>query len=288
MRILRSFVISVVVLAAGTAAAQAPEMQPLDQQVAIRHRYELRRARFEIGPTIGFSLNRAFVNAFVVGARMQFHLNEYLSLGTEWGFGINFNSALTGELESTYLETQKSDKPIIGDEATRLCKAGITPRDCFKNTIEPRLSRLKAVGDVRVNFTPFYGKLSLLSALFLKYDFYAFLGAAFGLTGNKIDDPDVDATNEGFNVGLAWGFGMHIYANNWVSIGIEFKDLMFKDNESGQDVTRGLEDNEQAVCNPANPATCRLVNADDRFFLNHFFFGLNVTFFLPTKPSVAF
>lgn len=251
---------------------------PLEEQVAIRHRYELRKGRFEVGPSFGFALNRAFMNAVVLGLRAQYHINDYLSVGTEWTFGINFRSPLTNELDDTY-----KDEPGTGN-----------PQELFNTNVQ-KLSRLDVLGDIRLAFTPFSGKMGVFSALFLGYDLYVFGGVAFGKTSNDFSaggvgtpDGDVDATNEKFNVGFAWGLGLHVYVNHWISIGIEFKDLMFSDNETGQDLTRGRESDEQKRCTDSNGTECRLVNGDDRRFLNHFFFGLNVTFFLPLKPDIAF
>jgi outer membrane beta-barrel protein len=245
---------------------------PIEDQVAIRHRYELRSGRFEVGPSFAFTLNRAFMNAFLIGLRAQYHINDYLSVGTEWNFGINFRTPLTNELDDTY-KNEPNETP--------------NPQGLFDENVK-RLSRIDLIGDVRLNFTPFSGKMGIFSALFIGYDFYVFAGMAFGKTSNDTEIAEVDETNEAFNVGFAWGLGLHVYVNNWISVGLEFKDLMFADNETGQDVTRGREQNEQDSCTATNGAECRLVNGDDRRFLNHFFFGLNVTFFFPMQPEIAF
>lgn len=240
---------------------------PIEDQVAIRHRYELRAGRFEVGPAFAFTLNRAFMNAFMVGIRAQYHINDYLSVGTEWNFGINFRTPLTNELDDTY-------------------SADTTPNQGQFDESVKKLSRLDLIGDLRVNFTPFSGKMGVFSALFIGYDFYVFAGMAFGMTSNDTELAEVDETNEAFNLGFAWGLGLHVYVNNWISVGLEFKDLMFNDNETGQDVTRGREADEQRSCEAGNE--CRLVNGDDKRFLNHFFFGFNVTFFFPMQPEIAF
>jgi outer membrane beta-barrel protein len=244
--------------------------------VAIRHRYELLKKRFEVGAGLGFTLNRAFMNTMIINLRAQYHITQYISLGTEWGFGINFKTPLTGELGDTYRAESGADSPAAFDSHVA------------------KLSRLQIVGDVRVAFTPFYGKLGLFSALFMNYDFYVFAGAAFGKTTNDHSDSGnarlrVDATNDAFNVGFAWGLGLHVFVTHYLSLGIELKDLMFMDNESGQDITRGLKADEQQGCDPTDVAnTCRMTNGDDRSFLHHFFFGFNVTFFFPTRPSIAY
>lgn len=248
---------------------------PLEDQVAIRHRYELRKKRIELGVATGITMNRAYMNAFMIGARAQFHFNDYLALGTEWQFGLNYQSPLTNELSDTY-KAKNDDADDYAD------------REDFDYKIS-KLSRLKAVGDVRLSFTPFSGKMGVFSALFMGYDLYVFGGVAFGLTGNDIEDPEhTDKTNEAFNVGLAWGFGIHVFLNNYIALGLEFKDLMFMDNETGEDVTLGRKADEQESCANSGNVDCRLVNGDDRRFLSHFFFGLNLTFFLPKQPDIAF
>ncbi|MBW2733354.1 MAG: outer membrane beta-barrel domain-containing protein [Deltaproteobacteria bacterium] len=272
-----TFLTLVVLLAPLIASAQAPGMVPLDEQVAIRHQYELRDGRIEFGPAMAFTLNRAFMDAFMVGLRAQYHFNEYLSLGTEWMFGVNYQSTLAGELEDTYKGKAENEDDCIGQDL---------PADQCYALKKSYFSRLKLMGDVRVNFTPFYGKLGIFSAIFLKYDFYVFGGMAFGMTENDTTVAQVDETNESFNLGIAWGVGLHFYVNNWISVGLELKDLMFMDNESGQDITRGREDAEQESCNAGGP--CRLIDGADRSFLNHFFAGVNFTFFFPRKPTVAF
>jgi outer membrane beta-barrel protein len=254
----------------GTAHAQAPGVKPLEDQVAIRHRYELLESRFEVGVGLGFTLNRAFMNAILLELRAQYHINQYISVGTNWGFGINYTSSLTGELDDTY----------SGD-------TGVDSQTVFDKKLEA-LSRLQIVGDVRVAFTPFYGKLGIFSSLFMNYDFYGFVGVAFGKTTNDTGDSNIDETNDQFNVGFAWGLGMHVFVTNWLSVGLEFKDLIFNDNESGNDITRGLQADEQQGCVPTDITTCRAINSDDRSFLHHFFFGFNVTFFFPMRPSIAY
>ena len=70
------------------------------------------------------------------------------------------------------------------------------------------------------------------------------------------------------------------------AIGLELKDLMFADNESGGDRTLGLEEDERASC-AQDVNKCKFVNSDDRTLLNHFFVGLNFTFFLPGTAVIS-
>lgn len=232
---------------------------PLEGQPAVRHRYVLRSGRFEIGPSFMFSINRSYQNAFVIGAKLEYHINDFLSVGADVGFGINFATQLLGEIENTYITERKTQEFVKKKQA---------------------LSRMTVPGDVRLTFTPFAGKLGIFSALFMAYDMYVFGGFGFGLITNDTDNARVDATNDGFRPGAAWGAGVHFFFNDFISLGIEFKDLIFNDNQSGADQTRGLTQAEVK-------AGQVLLDGDDQAFQNHFFAGINVTFFLPATAEIS-
>jgi outer membrane beta-barrel protein len=243
-----------------TAEAHAAkgDEDPLAGQPAVRHRRQLREHRFEIGPAFGFTLGRSYRHAFMVGAKLQYHITDYLAVGGEFQYGVNWDAGLVGEIEQTYAR----------DEAEF-------------DTLRNRLSDVQMAGDVRLVFTPFSGKLALFSALFMAYDFYVFGGFGMGMLANGTDEEGVDEANEGFRPGVAWGVGVHLFANDFVAIGIELKDLIFEDNETGGDLTRGLSEADPDDP-PFGPAT-----GDDRSFVNHFFVGLNVTFLLPTEAKIS-
>ena len=247
-----------------------PRKNNLSEQPAVRHRYEYRQGRFEIGPAFSIALNRAFRHSILLGARLAYHITDWLSIGGDIGYGVNFDTGLTGELESRFDDSEQDR--WTGAHA--------------------RLSNITVAGDVRATITPWSGKLGIFSSLFLDYDFYAFGGFGFallendvsdgmvGIDGTPIDKAAVDETNSGFRPGVAWGVGMHLFWSHFVSMGLEFRDLMFSDNESGGDITRGLSDKEIA----ANKV---LLDGDDKNFLHHFFFGVNLTFFLPTSVEIS-
>ena len=252
----------------------------LEGQPAVRHRYELREGRFEIGPSFGFSLDRAMRHTVTIGAKLEYHFSDAFSVGADLGYGIGFNTGLASELEESYADANES---AIWDRMTK------------------RMSDIKFQGDVRFAWTPIYGRIAVFSKLFVLYDMYAFGGVALAYTANSGKDGEwlpntdqVDAANEGFRAGLALGVGMRIYFNHWIALGIEVKDLMFMDNETGADQTRGLSDTEldiyKTCLGGANPTSCSVkahVDGDDKKFAQHWFFGLNVTFLLPMQPKVS-
>ncbi|MCA9671099.1 MAG: outer membrane beta-barrel domain-containing protein [Myxococcales bacterium] len=257
---------------------------PLENAPAIRHRYELRDGRFELGPSFHVSLNRSLRNAVLFGARLQYHINDFLSVGADVAFGVSWDAVLATELEDRY----NAGAPI---------PAGLSYQD-LKN----RFSEMQLIGDVRLTFTPFAGKMAMFGKLFFAYDFYVFAGFGFGLTKNKSGfasaDDDVNATNSGFNPGVAWGIGFKLFFTNFFAVGFEFRDVMFSENETGQDNTRGIDDAELVRATSCRTSqqqcfqtqfgnTPYRIDSADRSFLNHFFFGLQFTFFFPTVPVIT-
>ncbi len=241
--------------------AMAEEKSPLEGQPAVRHKLELREGRFELGLSTGISLNRMVRNALLVGVKLEYHLNDWLSVGADVGYGIGFDTGLSSEIAGAY-----ESKPEW-------------------ETMKKRFSDIQLAGDIRVAFTPFSGKFSLFSKLFLNYDLYGFAGLGLAMTKNSGDysgDDDVNAANEGFRLGPAFGIGMHVFFLKFFSMGIELKDIMFVDNPTGGDLSRGLS--EEEINRGVGTV---LVNGDDQTFMSHWFVGLNFTFYLPSIPKIS-
>lgn len=303
-----------------STAALAQKRNPLKGQPAVRHRYELRDGRFEIGPTFMFSLNRAMRQAFLIGVKAEYHFHDYFSAGFDMGFGINFNTDLLSRLDDEYTMDgnkydrwlkahddwlnskpasptlkqlqdwqQKEPKRVLTGEEIRALKHWRATKD--------DISDIKFAGDLRFTFTPLYGRLAIFSKAFLLYDLYIFTGVALAYTSNPNQNSAAASklTNEGFRAGWAVGLGMHVFVNHWISIGFEVKNLMFMDNETGQDQTRGYSDSELNKYNElrkTNPSDMDrnayvLVDEADQTFKDHWFAGLNLTFFIPTLPAIS-
>lgn len=85
-------------------SASAKRVSPLEGQPAVRHKHELRSGRFEIGPAFSISMNRYVRHAFTVGAKLEYHINDYFSVGANMEYGIGFDTSITGELEREYVK----------------------------------------------------------------------------------------------------------------------------------------------------------------------------------------
>ena len=286
----------------------------LEGQPAVRHRYELRDGRFEVGPSFAFSLDRSMRHAFMIGAKLEYHFSDAFSVGADIGYGVNFNTGLNNEINDGYFF--EADNHVDGDPSKALLEPN-SKRKCGKNNgkeeecwehHQSRLSNIKLAGDVRFVWTPIYGRIAVFSKLFVLYDMYVFGGVALAYTANDGDNDDwnyeytdhekkkviqtndVDAANEGFTAGLALGAGLRVYFNHWFAMGIEVKDLMFMDNETGMDQTQGQSDAELEAYRACRSKGCKLrswVDGDDKKFTQHWFFGINFTFFFPMEPKVS-
>ena len=257
-----------------SAPTLAERKSPLEGQPAIRHRYEMRKGRFEFGPSVGFAINRSLRHATLFGAKLEYHFTDWLSLGAEFGGGLNYDTGLTKEIEGQCGAEcpGPASKFFDGDPST-------VDRE-WRNH-KARFSDITMAGDIRVAFTPISGKMGIFSKLFVGYDLYAFAGVGLALMSNEADGiGDADAITEGFRIGPSFGFGMHLFFTHWMSLGVEIKDLIFSDNESGGDITRGRSDKEQSQ-------NAVLQDSDDRDFINHWIVGVNLTFFLPGKVGMS-
>lgn len=79
---------------------------------------------------------------------------------------------------------------------------------------------------------------------------------------------------------------MHMFFTKFFSVGVEIKDLIYLDNETGDDHTRGLGDTELSEWQSTGN-TKIVVNSEDSKFLQHWYVGINFTFFIPFQAVVS-
>lgn len=207
--------------------------------------------RIELGPSVGFSLDRTLRQAILLGARLEVRLTDYLSLGLDCGYGVGLDAGLTDEL------------------ALRYRSAPATWADFTK-----RFSTIRLAGDLRASLTLLCGKLGVFSRFFLAYDLCLFAGLAVALLTNDFEGPEAeDAVSQGLRAGPAFGLGARLFVTRYLALGAEVKNLLFADNESGGDLTRGLSEAELARGEV-------VIDGDDQLLTSHWFVGLRVSLVL--------
>lgn len=260
----------------GQAVAERPE-SPLIKQPAIRKRTEMRRMRFELTPHFMVSMNQAYKQAFGPGLTLQFHFLDWLGVGVEGSYMFNSNTPLETKVRGTLLPISNADYQPPGPQPTQ-------------SIHDSRVLAINAAISAYLVLTPFSGKFAIFSAGFLKYDLYAMVGVGLlnyvqkdPAEGRRIDrdasgnytlplDPNVQDPTiyAGFKAGGMFGFGIHMYFNNFIGLQLEMRDYIVSANPGGGDVN----------------ADRQLTKKDEKV-QNNLFFGLGVTILLPPNPKIT-
>ena len=292
-RLVSRFVTSAVVgacVAAGVSAvpstAQAQEIQltgPLAGAPAVRKLRLRREGRFEIAAGASFTLLDEYRRTIMPGLRLQYHLTDWFGLGVFGGYGFQYNTGLSDELQ---------DKAVDA----RQCKANPTSRECTLTAVnltrgdlaDDQLGAMQWMVAPQLTFIPFRGKLSLFASLFVDTDVHFFVGPAIiGLKerkdcGFEEDNPGASLTPCAGSYELAsrvtvaptFGLGLNFYPGEFIGFGAEWRGLPYSWNTSGFDVAGGGADQEF----PDNA-----VNGSDREFRFNSMVTVNVTVQLPTQ-----
>lgn len=249
---------------------------PLEDQPAVRNRILFVRKRFELGLALESSIGADYRHVFGGGLKAEYHLTDHWSIGGLFLASAGVNTGLTDQILGTLDGCMGPDSPSSDPCPTR-------------EQYESHLNDNPLRGAVYVGFTPIYGKLAGFGKFFVHFDFYFQAGMAFaslstncndticsdtapGVAGmgetvdtNFHDDP---ALNDGTRLGLYFGGGMHLFFNDWIALDLTIRDYVFNDNPSGLDTNYDFK-----------------VSDEDSSFKNHLFFGLGLSFMLPSTAK---
>ena len=272
-------VVAVSSLALGYPNPAAFARTPLSEQPAVRHKYELRQRRIEVSPTFEASVAADFKHTLSGGLKIEYHITDALSIGALGFFGTSFNTGLLDQIVTSLPTAPDEERTPSQDQAL------------------DHANKIPIHGGIGITFTPWFGKMGLFGRSFLSYDLYISGGFGFAITKNDFDEdaaggedpgPVCDAScgagempsftdprndgpgNEGFNPGIQFGGGLHVYFSNFAALDISLRNYMFTDNPSGFDFNFDQK-----------------VDDADRRFLSHLFVGVGISFFLPPKARVS-
>ena len=268
-------------LAALGAQASADRKNPLLGQPEVRRRYLLNDGRFEITPSLAFTVAADLKHTIAPGVKAMFHLNDYLWFGGEVGFGAaNINTGLFDRVLATL--------PTTIEPRLAICPPDNHPCDFApsKKQAEQRARDIGLIADAHVAFSPWFGKMAIFQKWFINMDLYFMGGVGFvGLKNtvpsdtpktvgaNSDGDPrnDIPDTN-GIKIGPVLGGGFHFFFNRFTALNFEFKDYIFNDNPSGFNITtdHNLD-----------------VTADDMSLQNHLFATIGFTVYFPTGVKIS-
>jgi outer membrane beta-barrel protein len=288
-RFISGLVVALGLASAGNAAAQEILITgPLAGAPAVRKERLYRGGRFEIAPTVSFTLLDEYQRTIFFGARLQYNITEWLGIGVWGAYGaVQEPTALANEINDSaprnaFTATQVNHGPITPGLQTG--QIATYQNANFTN----QLGTLNWVLTPQVQITPFRGKLSLFQKIFVDTDAYIHGGlgivglqerGACGATGQvSCADPSSFALAGQTKITGTFGIGLNFYLLDFLSLGIEYRALPFSWNRSGFD-TRGAGNN-------GNSPDGKIDSQDDTFKFNQMI-TIAIGFSLPPKAKVS-
>ncbi len=299
-RIFATGLLAVVGVLALESTASAQEIQltgPLAGAPAVRELRWHRNQRFEIAPTVSFSLLDEYQRTIFAGARLQYHLTDWLGIGVWGAYGVvNLNTALTDEIDK--VNKDRWDPSRDGDPRTQIDRNASLLSVGYD--FPQQLGKIQWIASPQVTAVPFRGKLALFEKVFVDTDLYFFGGPAFiGVEERDVykvedlsdpnktvldsNDPNgrpVTAYPKASRVAIAptFGVGLTFFPGRWTGIGIEYRALPFSWNASGFDSQGGP---------PAEEGPDFVVDEKDRQFKFNQMVSLSFSFFLPQDMEIS-
>lgn len=271
--------------------AQAQEIQltgPLAGAPAVRKLRLHREGRFEIAPSVSFTILDEYQRTIMPGARLTYHPTDWLGLGAWGGYGFQLTTGLTDELQEKGIDNRNCNANPSSTEC-RLTAVNLTRGDLA----EDQLGKLQWTVAPQVTFIPFRGKFALFSELFVDTDISLFLGPAivgvqerkscgFDEDGGQLDvacaDPSSFELESRVTVAPTFGLGFNFYPGEFIGFGAEWRALPYAWNTSGFDNFGGGADGEF----PDNS-----INGDDQTFKFNSMLTISVSVQLPTAIEVS-
>ncbi|WP_234023734.1 hypothetical protein [Sorangium cellulosum] len=221
--------------------AEAQEIQltgPLAGAPAVRKLRLHREGRFEVAPGASFTLLDEYRRTIMPGMRLTYHLTDWLGIGAWGGYGFQYNTGLTDELQRVAIDQRAcTSRPFT--KACRLTAVNLTRGDLT----EDQLGKIQWVAAPQVTFVPFRGKLALFAELFVDTDVNFFVGPAVIGVQERKDCGTENGCSEASSFGLAsrlafaptFGLGLNFYPGDFLGLGVEWRGLPFSWNTSGFD-----------------------------------------------------
>ncbi|WP_437536454.1 hypothetical protein WME79_16430 [Sorangium sp. So ce726] len=223
------------------APAEAQEIQltgPLAGAPAVRKLRLHRDGRFEVAPGASFTLLDEYRRTIMPGLRLTYHFTDWLGFGAWGGYGFQYNTGLTDELQRVAIDGRNCDtQPFT--KACQLTRVNLTKGDLTKD----QLGQIQWVAAPQVTVVPFRGKLALFAELFVDTDVSFFAGAAaIGVKERKecgTTNQNACAETFGLESRMAFaptfGLGWNFYPSDFIGFGAEWRALPFAWNTSGFD-----------------------------------------------------
>lgn len=271
-----------------TKEASAQEIQvtgPLKGAPAVRRLRLYREGRIEIAPLMAFTILNEYRHTGLVGARLNYGVTDWLSLGVWGGVGvIGVPTALSEKIDDTTVRS--SDQPSLN-----LMNVSGEPG---KGAFQKQVASISFMALPQVTAVPFRGKLALFQSVFADVDAYIFAG--FGVVGTKerADCKDfvtcatrdrAGATMESkTKLAPTWGLGFNFYMSKMMSLGFEWRMVPFAWNRAGFD-SRGLD--QSGATSDKGEFPDQKIDATDSTYKFNQMLTVSLGFYFPTIPKIT-
>jgi hypothetical protein len=264
--------------------AEAQEIQltgPLAGAPAVRKLRLHHEGRFEVAPGASFTLLDEYQRTIMPGLRLTYHVTDWLGVGAWGGYGFQYTTALTDELQTVAIDGRQCANRAF-TKACRLTEVNLTRGDLAKD----QLGKMQWVAAPQLTFIPFRGKLALFAELFVDTDVNFFVGPAFiGVQERKACGGSGNPCAQSFElesrlaIAPTFGLGLNFYpGNKFFGFGVEWRGLPYSWNTSGFD-NHGFGTDEEFPDNK--------VDDKDREFHFNSMLTVNVSIQLPTATKTT-
>jgi len=166
----------------------------------------LKLGRFEASPHVAFVANDPFLNRYVVGTGIGYHITEVFAVETSIDFA-----------------------PDLGDGDWK----PLTTQLVTENSVSPDISKLTLFGSATFQYSPIYGKLAVVGRSIVNFDVYGAFGMGFTRTTDDLtalgaeDDELALATQFQTHPTTNFGGGVRIIFGESIAARVEARSLVY-------------------------------------------------------------
>ncbi|HEY3595253.1 MAG TPA: hypothetical protein VGL13_15310 [Polyangiaceae bacterium] len=273
------------VLVSGSALAQEIQLTgPLAGAPAVRKLRYHRKGRFEIAPTVSFTLLDEFQRTIFVGGRLNYNLSDWLAIGV-WAAGgaIHTTTSLTDQIDEKTKQrraTEPNGQVVNGQVQISVNNRLLAPS--IGQNFKDQLGSIKWIASPQITLVPFRGKLAIFQKIFVDTDAYLFAGPAFVGLSEREDCTEncaqSFATKSRTQIAPTFGLGLSFYIGGLANLGLEWRAVPFAWNTGGFDTHGGAPDGRF----PDNKIT-----SDDREFKFNQVISINLGFSFPSEARAS-
>ncbi|HEY5957193.1 MAG TPA: hypothetical protein VIV60_11590, partial [Polyangiaceae bacterium] len=253
---------------------------PLAGAPAVRKLRLYREGRFELTPSASFSILDEYNRGILFGATLNYNFADWLAFGV-WGAfgGVQYPTALTEHIEDRHKGRNCGNADNANEIDCKLTAVNLPTNGKLRN----QTGQISWVAAPQLTITPFRGKISMFSSLFVDTELHFLLGAAMvGLSeradcaGDTCTFKHSRASRSTFTA--TFGLGLTFFTHKWGGIALDWRALPLSRNTGGFDT---------AGTGPNDDFPDLRISSKDREFKMNQLITVGYSIFLPFDYRVS-